>query len=422
MSIAIITSPQQPQPAANKGIYVVSGSNQASGNYRYVADVEDNASNRLARMKCDKLPDGNGFFNVSDFVKTLVVPAKPNPVAGWQDAKVAQEYNVEFLEEYGTPPVVQSGSTSASGIVWKAYFNQQAIPTTSGFIGNVGNALTNKADSYTLRTIDHDFIACMKNVSDSFRVTIQYNANTDFFRSYNVDGTNVSGAISGLFNAGPAGIRALTSGQTSDGLPGVVNFRKTAQECFAYYRERTTADGAVAELNPCAQSEFLDLVPAELFSATYTLTFATDSTAKTTTFTKTITIDDCEKYPSQIVYFRNALGGVDSYTFKMKNRTTLNADRSIFNRNFDTFGTTSYDEIFQTQYTEQLDLNSDWLTNAEFAWLKEMFLTSQCWVLQDGELIEAIVNTTNYRVSRNEVDNVQQLNISLNVAYKNVTL
>jgi hypothetical protein len=106
----------------------------------------------------------------------------------------------------------------------------------------------------------------------------------------------------------------------------------------------------------------------------------------------------------------------------MKNRTTLNADRSIFNRNFDTFGTTSYDEIFQTQYTEQLDLNSDWLTNAEFAWLKEMFLTSQCWVLQDGELVEAIVNTTNYRVSRNEVDNVQQLNISLNVAYKNVTL
>ena len=422
MSIAIITSPQQPTPSANKAIYIVSGSNQASGNFRYVADIEDNASNKLARLKCDKLPDGNGFFNVSDVVKTLIVPAKPNPVAGWQDAQVAQEYNVEFLEEYGTPPVVASGSTSASGIVWKAYFPQQAIPTTSGYIGNVGNALTNKADSYTLRTIDHDFIACMKSVSDSFRVTIQYNANTDFVRSYNVDGTNVSGAISGLFNAGPAGILALTSGQTSDNLPGIVNFNKTAEECFAYYRERTTADGAVAELNPCAQSEFLDLVPAELFSATYTLIFTTDSTAKTTTFTKTITIDDCERYPSQIVYFRNALGGVDSYTFKMKNRTTLNANRSIFNKNSDIYGTTSYDQVFQTQYTERLNLNSDWLTDAEFVWLKEMFLTSECWVMQNGSLVEAVVNANSYNVSTRAVDRLQQLNIDIDIAYKNTTL
>ena len=422
MSIAIITSPQQPTPSANKAIYIVSGSNQASGNFRYVADIEDNASNKLARLKCDKLPDGNGFFNISDVVKTLIVPAKPNPVAGWQDAQVAQEYNIEFLEEYGTPPVVASGSTSASGIVWKAYFPQQAIPTTSGYIGNVGNALTNKADSYTLRTIDHDFIACMKSVSDSFRVTIQYNANTDFFRSYNVDGTNVSGAISGLFNAGPAGILALTSGQTSDNLPGIVNFNKTAEECFAYYRERTTADGAVAELNPCAQSEFLDLVPAELFSATYTLIFTTDSTAKTTTFTKTITIDDCERYPSQIVYFRNALGGVDSYTFKMTNRTTLNANRAIFNKNSDIYGTTSYDQVFQTQYTERLNLNSDWLTDAEFAWLKEMFLTSECWVMQNGSLVEAVVNANSYNVSTRAVDRLQQLNIDIDIAYKNTSL
>jgi hypothetical protein len=420
MSIAIITSPQQPQPAANKGIYVVSGSNQASGNYRYVADVEDNASNRLARMKCDKLPNGNGFFNISDFVKTLAVPTKPNPVAGWDEAAIAARYVVAFTEEYGTPPTVQSGSTDVSGIVWKAYFPQQAIPATSGYIATSGTAtfqaLTNRPTTIRLKTDQNEWLAVMKDSeATAFEAEIDYGD-----RDFRVSG--ITSGLTGYFNIGA--VRSLTSGQTSDGLPGEVGYPKTRQEVWDYYQLRATADGAVAaENNACALALFDEIVPENPFGEeTYTVVIFIPSESKATTSTYTVIIDDCEKYPSQIVYFRNALGGVDSYTFKMKNRTTLNADRSIFNRNSDTFGTTSYDEVFQTQYTEQLDLNSDWLTNAEFAWLKEMFLTSKCWVLQDGELIEAIINTTNYRVSRNEVDNVQQLNISLNVAYKNVTL
>jgi hypothetical protein len=423
MSIAIITQPQQPQPAANKSIYVVSGSNQAQTNFRYVADVRNSANALLARLKCDKLPNGNGFFNVASVIQTLIVPAKPNPVAGWQDAKVAEPYVLNFRDEFGTPPVVSTGSTNASGIVWKAYFPQQAIPVTSGFIGNIGKALTNKADNYTLRTIDHDFIACMKNVSDNFRVQINYVSETFVvLRSYNVDGANVSGAISAMFNAGPAGIRALTSGQTSDNLPGIVNFRKTAQESFEYYRQRATADGAVSELNPCALAKFVSIVPPVLFGARYQLFFSTSSTSKNVTFAKTITIDDCERYPSQIVYFRNALGGVDSYTFKMKNRKRLEAERSTFNRNSDVFGTTSFDKIWQTQYTEQLELNSDWLTDAEFRWLSEMFLTSEMWVLQNGSLVEAVVNSNSYNVSTRAVDRLQQLNIAIDIAFKNTTL
>jgi hypothetical protein len=267
-----------------------------------------------------------------------------------------------------------------------------------------------------LKTGQNDWLAALKDTeATAFQAEIDYGV-----RDFRVSG--ITSGLTGYFNIGA--VRSLTSGQTSDGLPGEVGYPKTRQEVWDYYQLRATADGAVTEgNNACALALFNEIVPENPFGEeAYTVIILFISGIKANTPTYTVIIDDCEKYPSQIVYFRNALGGVDSYTFKMKNRTTLNADRSIFNRNSDIFGTTSYDEVFQTQYTEQLDLNSDWLTNAEFAWLKEMFLTSQCWVLQDGELIEAIVNTTNYRVSRNEVDNVQQLNISLNVAYKNVTL
>jgi hypothetical protein len=122
------------------------------------------------------------------------------------------------------------------------------------------------------------------------------------------------------------------------------------------------------------------------------------------------------------VYFRNALGGVDSYTFKMKNRKRLETERSTYNRNSDVFGTTSFDEVWQAQYTESLDLNSDWLTDAEFLWLREMFLTSECWVLQNESLVEATIVPTTYNVATRAVDRLQQLNIQIQIAYKNTTL
>jgi hypothetical protein len=376
MSITIIQQPQQPQPSANKSIYVVSGSNQASGNFRYVADVE--GSTLLARLKCDKLPNGNGFFNIAPVAKTLIVPAKPDPVAGWQDAGVLQPYTIKFREEFGTPPVVSTGSTNASGLIWGAYYPQQNIPVTSGYLFAAANgnplALTNRPKNITIKSGQNDWIACIKDdLADTFIASIIYPT-----RAFDVN--SPSGSLSHLFNFGA--VNLLTSGQTSDNLPGSDGYPTNGQSYqFAIFDNNGNA--------------------TELY---------------------TITIDDCERYPSQIVYFRNALGGVDSYTFKMKNRKRLEAERSTFNRNSDVFGTTSFDKIWQTQYTERLELNSDWLTDAEFRWLSEMFLTSELWVLQNGSLVEAVVNSNSYNVSTRAVDRLQQLNIAIDIAFKNTTL
>lgn len=412
--IAITQSPQQPVPSANKAIYIVSGDNVASGNFRYVADVSG------ARLKCDKLPNNLGFFNVSEVIKTLIVPAKPNPVAGWQDADVAEAYSVEFKEEFGIPPTVQSGSTNASGIVWKAYFPQQNIPATSGYmaVSGVGTfqALTNRPTYYSLKTGQNDWISVLKDRNNTpFVAEIQYPTRT--FQASSIDI-----GYSAMFNVGA--VRLLTSGQTSDGKSGEVNYPKTRDEAWAFYQARATADGAVSETNPCAKAEYDELVPNMPFGEeTYIVQFIApigDSDEFSQVFT--ITIDDCERYPSQIVYFRNALGGVDPYDFKMKNRKRLEVERSIYNRNSDIYGTTSFDTIWQNQYTERLELNSDWLTDSEWLWLKEMFLTNECWVLQDGALVEAVIVPTEYRVNKRAVDRLQQLNVTIDIAYKNTTV
>jgi len=380
MSTTITTTPQQPTPAANKAIYVVSGTLIAEPNYRYVADIKQQSGALLARLKCDKLPSTNeGFFNVSDIVKALIVPAKPNPVAGWQDAAIAARYTATFMEEYGTPPVVATGVTTiASGIVWKAYFNQQAIPNTSTYLGIedvMGKLLSNRPAAYDMRSDQNEFITALKDSAVEFAAEIFYPT-----RSFAVVGTLTDAMLSASFNMGPAGLLALTSGQTSDGLAGNVGFPNVGQ---SYVVEISLGEN---------------------------------------TFGYTITINDCVNYPQQLVYFRNALGGVDSYNFKMKNRKAIGAERSTYNRNSDVYGTTVFDSIWQTQYTERVDLNSDWLTDAEFVWLQEMFLTSELWVLQNGVLIEAVMIPTEYRLNTRQVDKLNQINFAINIAYKNNTL
>lgn len=419
MSTTITTTPQQPTPAANKAIYVVLGTLIAEPNYRYVADIKSEASTLLARLKCDKLPSTNeGFFNVSDIVKTLIVPAKPNPVAGWQDAAIAARYTATFMEEYGTPPVVATGVTTiASGIVWKAYFNQQAIPITSGYLGTgttMRALLTNRPRSYDMRSNQHDFLTGLKDSAVDFVATIIYPT-----RTFNVVGTLTDPMLSASFNMGAAGLLALTSGQTSDGLAGNVGFPLSAAQTYAQYTARALADGALAETNACAQTTYFRLIGENPFGQSYTVTINMGANQSAT---YTLTINDCTNYPQQLVYFRNALGGIDSYNFKMKNRKAIGAERSTYSRNSDVYGRTVFESIWQTQYTERVDLNSDWLTDAEFVWLQEMFLTSELWVLQNGVLVEAVMIPTEYRLNTRQVDKLNQINFAINIAYKNNTL
>jgi hypothetical protein len=107
-------------PAYNKMLYVVDGTNQNQPNYRYVCDVETTAGTRLARLKSDKLPDTQfGFFDVSKVVETLIAPQAPSlsETGIVNHDGFTSGYRLQFYEEYGTTPVVITGSpTVVSGV------------------------------------------------------------------------------------------------------------------------------------------------------------------------------------------------------------------------------------------------------------------------------------------------------------------
>ena len=175
-------------------------------------------------------------------------------------------------------------------------------------------------------------------------------------------------------------LKALTSGQCSDGQAGSVNF--PTEEGAGYY------------------ILFVDVADAGYEAVWYR-------------------IGPCQRFNSQPVHFVNKYGGIDSYTFTLKNRKLANVQRDTFGYNTDVYATLTYDKVWAGSFDYVYQLNSDWLTDAESEWLIELVRSGQVWLEIDGNLVEAVVNANQYQFVTRRNDQLQQLQIEIAVAYKN---
>ena len=428
MSIAITQGLGEVVQSANKSIFIVSGSLTSGSNYRYVADVKNDSGTTIARLKCDKVPTNDrGFFDVSKYIKTLVAPPKPSLSAGWQNPLVAAEYEVVFMEEYGSPPVVATGvTTTASGIVIPGYTRQYKDFVASGVYtsGDVAQPLTNRTNTKTVRIDQHDFISVLLNQNAglvAMRADITY-PNRVF---------TVSGGVSNLsqmFNGGPAGLAAITSGQTSDGLPGAAEFAGySALDRYAAWTAACDAAGASGDasagcVTPLFQAFYEDISECGF---TYSIEYIAQGAGDTFYRAKgasvdsfTYTINCCERFVDQLVYFRNALGGIDCFNFTLKNRKTGSVNKQTFGKNSDVYGSTTFESVYFADFTETWTLLSDYLVAADSEWLSELVYSPEVYLLIDGELIEAVVDTNAYQFFQKPQDDLVQLQIDVRIAYK----
>jgi hypothetical protein len=423
MSISIISQPNVTLSADN-ALFVVSGSNFASGNYRYVADVS--GTTLLSRLKCDKLPNNQGFFNVARVIETLVPITKP-AVTFFQDPLIASTYRVGFREEFGTPPVVASGVTTASGIVFQGYKRQWEDFVSSGYYtsGSTAKILSKQPSDRKIRLGENDFVSVLfsiLSVVPSGQVVI-----TNNLRSFSVtSGLVVSDPLDGMWNTGLAGIFSLTSGQTSDGKVGSYQMGAWNNQAeYDFYNARATADGAVSESNPCAFGIFDSLVDFYsdgnyTVSVKYLKPSVTDyySEGRTTeAYTIAYEFESCERFVPQRLFFKNSLGGFDGYTFTMKNKKVGSMAKQTFGKNQNIYGTKVAETIYSGQFEEVMTLNSDWLIDAN--WMSELIYSPQVYLQIGSELVEGIVNTSSFTFHTRPQDKLQQLQVEVKIAYKN---
>jgi hypothetical protein len=386
-------SPQVATPVYNKMLFKVSGSLIAQPNYRYVCDVKNPAGTTLARLKCDKLPSTNfGFFDVAKVVETLIAPTKPTLTqTGFVDhAGYYSGYRLDFMEEYGNTPVVQTGTvTTVSGNVsFAGNLEQLELATWSGGLYFPSGAIVNHTNRMlttpTTRTVYADGYGWLSIGQFNYAVEkayIQYWSATGatFARQFDVLAPSVSGSNVIRFGVGPMNLKALTSGQCDDGNPGDYLFQGNAGDFYDVYFSR----------------------------------------GSNITIRQRYVIGQCQRFNSIPVHFQNKYGGIDSYTFTLKNRKRANITRQTFGYNSDVYATTTYDKVWAGEFDYVYALNSDWLTDAESAWLIEMVRSGQVWLELDGQLVEAIVNANTYQFTTRRNDRLTQLQVEVAVAYKN---
>jgi hypothetical protein len=394
MAVTISGSPQTATPVYNKMQFVVTSNQSGQTNFRYVCDVEYQGGPTIVRLKSDKLPNNEGFFDVAKVVETIIAPQKPTLAqAGFENHYgYYQGYQLQFYDEYGSTPVVYTGSpTITSGrVAFAGNLEQLELASWSGGVyfpsGAVLSATTRMLTTPTTRTVYPDGYGWLSIGQFNYGVDkayIQYwNASvSSFIRQFEVSASNVSGSNMIRFGVGPMNLKALTAGQCSDNLPGLNLFQGNPGDFYRVYFSKG-ADSTLA-------------------------------------YYQQYTIGPCERFASQPVHFINKYGGIDSYTFTLKNRKRANIKRETYGYNSDVYATTTYDKVWAGEFDYIYQLNSDWLTDAESAWLIELIRSSQVWLELDGQLVEAVVNADTYQFVTRRNDKLQLLQVEIALAYKN---
>jgi len=390
MSITVLSgSPLVATPVYNKMLYKVSGSLIAQPNYRYVCDVKNPAGTTLARLKCDKLPTTNfGFFDVQKVVETLIAPTAPSLTqTGFVDhSGFYSGYRLDFTQEYGNTPVVTGATTTVSGVMAFAGNLEQlelADWSLSGYF-RIGSSFTN-----------------VRPLTTPTAFTV-YQGGSNFLAINGTKYTTVSANDTWLVSARVNYKSVNYDFAVSPSLSGTTDYNIQRFACGP-----ANLSGTISALSGAVEGD------------SYTVQFLGNSGSSVQT---TFTFGPCQRFDSIPVHFVNKYGGIDSYTFTMKNRKRANIQREVFGYNSDVYATTTYNKVWAGSFDFVYALNSDWLTDAESEWLIEMVRSGYVWLELGGTLVEAVVNANQYQFVTRRNDRLTQLQLEVAVAYDNSIL
>lgn len=343
-------------------------------NYKFIGDVYINAV-LVARLK--KFPDpvtGIGIFNVGQVVRNYIACAfDPTPNVIVAQKLGDTEFNITVTMHFGE---------------------------------------------------EYSFTDHLDIVVDSPRT---------FFNNYNGRGGSLNSLLATFFLDKVASIR-----------PTALETLLTSNNLFLPYFPTTTAavnyivtptGGGISystTFTPTANFELqiLNLSPVAINAAQPgTITAATTSyTVQIGGQTYTVNIICESLYEVFTVHFLNKFGGFETKIFPKVNRQTFDIAKKDFGRlPYDvdgsgvvTYATTNriYNEgraVYSSLFTEKRQLNTDWITDAEYLWLVQLLISPMVYLELSGDYFPFVISDTGYEIRKNVNDDLT--NLTINIEY-----
>jgi hypothetical protein len=351
MAITINTEPNDISPVYSDISYVVTSTNYAQSNFKFVAVVKNAAGTILAKLKAPIFhgTTDKGVFNISrilqnyvtyDFTQNLGTLTKClNSYIG---------YSVEFGEEYGGTEYLNLTSDTGK-YAWNGLFDLYGSETAATYKIDVPSStpkFLTRVRTRRVTTSQYDYLHFL---------LLGYDA-TPKIIAYNSAGTAIATSVIKLpwvasvsdlsqfmvrFGCGPVQLNALTAGELDSGTAGNVIPSNTS-----YYTIQIQTGAG----NPGSEVYRFDVV------------------------------EECSKYLPQYLNFLNPLGGFESVRCSMASKDKYNVSRKQFKRNNYTLSgnTYAYDTTkhgitnYAVEKTKEVTLNTNWLTETEFEWLQDL--------------------------------------------------
>jgi len=350
MAITINTEPNDISPVYSDISYVVTSTNYAQANFKFIAVVKNAAGTTIAKLKAPIFhgTTDKGVFNISRILQNYVTYDFTQSLAAISKCTNSYlAYSVEFGEEYGGTEYLALASDTGK-YVWNGLFNLYGSETTATYqlpLSGSAQFLT-RVRTRRVSLGQADYLYFLRgNVANGSDVKII---------AYDAAGGTTTSVINNSFTdagdksefllrvpAGPDNLNDVASGELVSGTAG-------------------------------------NIIPAN--TSYYTMQVINASSNAQTELYRFDVVEECSKYSPQYLYFLNPLGGFESVRCSMMNKDKYAVSRKQFKRNNYTLtgNTFAYDTskhgmtTYATEKTKQVVLNTNWLTETEFEWLQDL--------------------------------------------------
>jgi hypothetical protein len=433
MAITIRQSPTQPNMVNNNLIYAVTSNSSSAPQYQFVADLTLSGSNTvLQRIKQQPNPNAVGVFDMGSIISNYLGSDNTWKAAPFATSSEAgKRFQVKFGEQYGTSAsssiTLYSGVAAVSGspavtasnyfyvidglvdpndkVNWNwpsgSYFTASAVSTTTTF--SKQHALTNApltqyiqdGEYATISLINGNFTNSTSSAQDIFSVSVVVfdaaNVELDSFDLTNIVSNgggprlNIGTLWSAVAANQTAGTQLLTVGIGPQNLADNGN---PLQTDWAYYTVNAYGQKAASTINDSGSYASLRY----------------------------------EKQGPQCGYdgvrfaWKNEFGVWDYYTFTLQTDKAFGIERANYEQTFVPYSSdypvpyskerrgvvNYYNKPIQTQVA-----NSNWLTQAEADWLRELFFSANVFYQDGSDFYPAVITSvdlterTNPRTQRN---------------------
>ena len=429
MAITIQQQPTSPGMANSDYLFAVTSNSSSQPQYQFICDVYISGSaSYVQRIKQQPNPSGTGVFNLGQIIHTYLESDNTWKTLRYTTAsQVAKRFIVRFGEEYGTSLSssinVYNGITNATtgspaltgssyyyvanGLVepydavnWNfpsaSYYDAIATPNATSF--NYQNTLSNAPTTQSIQLGEYATISLINGNFDG-STTLAQDIYTRYVSYYDASGNLIS----------TRNVRNIT---TSGGGPRTASASDWSTSAANLTSGQQLITMGVGPQNFADDSSF---APTGLPSGTayYTVRLLAQASSGSTVENQTGSFADIRfnvegpqcGYDGVRFAWKNEFGVWDYYTFTLQSDSTFAIQRQAYDQSFVNYSTTSttvsYDKTRRgtSQFYNALDqtrtANSNWLTQAEADWLRELFFSADVYQQVGSDFFPIAITSAN---------------------------